>query len=224
MHPPSPPPSARARFLGCWISFFEYFWKQAALPPPRPFMSDDPAVQPVALRLARTDRASTRWSRAARRRDGRRHSGAFEGDPRRGDQRWFAPRHTRGTRREAPLLEERAGGARSSRSRPGGLTVSKRSSARVRAMASCFAHGAPMILRDPLRGLTARTPFTVALPERRGARNVPNAKKDVLAALLAAFCCAQLPSRAPLRAQASPLPATLETVQWGGSIRRSRRS
>src|SRR6266446_473423 len=140
MHPPSSAAVSTSTIPGVLDIFFEIFLEASSIAATPAFMSDDPrpysrspCVSPAngsRVHALTPSGTTSRWPV--------RQSGAFEGDPparaitlvRASAYSWYSTRKPHCSR-SAPACRAQ------SRSRPGGLTVAKRSSERVRAMASC---------------------------------------------------------------------------------------
>src|SRR6266850_7956418 len=220
MHPPSSAAVSTRTIPGVPEIFFARLFAASSIAATPAFMSDDPrpysrspCVSPAngsCVHALEPSGTTSRWPV--------RHSGAFEGDPparaitlvRDSAYSWYSTRKPHCSR-SAPACRAQ------SRSRPGGLTVSKRSSARVRAMASCSLMRTDDTSPIPLTGFKRPHTIPSPYPERRGARMFPTQRRTVLAALLAAFACSAIAQQTPAAkgGKHHQLPATLETVQWG---------
>src|SRR5882672_7676640 len=219
MHPPSSAAVSTSTIPGVLDIFFEIFLEASSIAATPAFMSDDPrpysrspCVSPAngsRVHALEPSGTTSRWPV--------RHSGAFEGDPparaitlvRASAYSWYSTRKPHCSR-SAPACRAQ------SRSRPGGLTVSKRSSERVRAMASCSLMRTDDTSPIPLTGFKRTHTIPWPYPERRGARMFPTQRRTVLAAVLAAFACSAIAQQSPAAGgKHHSLPATLETVQWG---------
>src|SRR6267143_132361 len=175
MHPPSSAAVSTSTIPGVLDIFFEIFLEASSIAATPAFMSDDPrpysrspCVSPAngsRVHALEPSGTTSRWPV--------RHRGAFAGDPparaitlvRASAYSWYSTRKPQSVS-SAPACRAQ------SRSRPGGLTVSKRSSARVRAMASCSLMRTDDTSPIPLTGFkrphTIRSPYPDAA--REGAR------------------------------------------------------
>src|SRR5216684_3441050 len=220
MHPPSSAAVSTSTIPGVLDIFFEIFLEASSIAATPAFMSDDPRPysRSPCVSPANGSRVHARAPSGTTSRCPVRHSGAFEGDPparaitlvRPSAYSWYSTRKPHCSR-SAPACRAQ------SRSRPGGLTVSKRSSERVRAMASCSLMRTDDTSPIPLTGFTRTHTIPSPYPERRGARMFPTQRRTVLAAVLAAFACTAIAHQQPAAkgGKHHQLPATLETVQWG---------
>src|SRR6266478_583259 len=140
MHPPSSAAVSTSKIPGVLDIFFEMFLEASSIAATPAFMSDEPRPysRSPSVSPAKGSRVHARAPSGPTSRCPVRHSGAFEGDPparaitlvRASAYSWYSTRKPHCSR-SAPACRAQ------SRSRPGGLTVAKRSSERVRAMASC---------------------------------------------------------------------------------------
>src|SRR5882762_7000013 len=203
MHPPSSAAVSTSTIPGVLDIFFEIFLEASSIAATPAFMSDDPrpysrspCVSPAngsCVHALEPSGTTSRWPV--------RHSGAFEGDPparaitlvRASAYSWYSTRKPHCSR-SAPACRAQ------SRSRPGGLTVSKRSSARVRAMASCSLMRTDDTSPIPLTGF--KRTHTIPSPYLKGGGRECSQRKEGRFSWRCSprLPAAQLPSRAPPRA------------------------